>query len=199
MARTVVSRICEICSNQFNARPYQVKIGDGRFCSRTCRALGQPRESLEKRFWNKVDTSGGSDACWNWIAFRNSDGYGIIGTGGKSNQAAHRVSYLLNVGTIPDGYRVLHRCDNPSCCNPSHLFLGTQADNVADMVQKKRNVAHKGEKAPRAKLSFNQVQEIKAKYSGKRGEKLALSREYGVCIQTICNILNETTWNSHNP
>jgi hypothetical protein len=197
MARTVIPRICQICSKEFNARPSQVKIGNGRFCSRTCRGLGQPRESLEKRFWDKVDKSKGIEACWEWTASRNADGYGMIGIGKGSSKGAHRVSYLLNNGIIPDGYKVLHRCDNPSCCNPSHLFLGTQADNVADMVRKKRNVSHKGEKASGAKLTREEASAIRRDPASRQGvSKVELAKRYNVRIQTIYNVLNDKTYQS---
>lgn len=189
-----IKTVCEICALEFNARVDQIKRGNGRFCSRSCKGLGQPRESLHDRFWAKVDTSKGENSCWEWQAFKNQDGYGIIGIGGKKCRSTHRVSYELNVGVIPSDLQVLHRCDNRACCNPKHLFLGTQEENIRDMIEKGRNVYHKGEKAPGAKLLQKEVNEIRASYSGVRGQKQALAKKYGVRIQTIINVINNVTW-----
>lgn len=89
------------------------------------------------RFWEKVRTQ--PDGCWEWQGGRARFGHGLIHTGpGARLSQAHRVSWELNVGPVPPGACVLHRCDNPPCVNPAHLFLGTKHDNIRDMVAKGR-------------------------------------------------------------
>ena len=89
------------------------------------------------RFWSKVDKTHG---CWNWTGYRDDSGYGVVRFGGSARRS-HRVSYEIHFGEFDKELKVLHRCDNPSCVNPDHLFLGTHAANMVDMVEKKRHGA----------------------------------------------------------
>lgn len=109
------------------------------------------------RFWPKVAKG---DGCWTWIAGTNRAGYGIIKFRGMGFQA-HRFSWLVAHGEIPPGLCVLHRCDNPPCVNPAHLFLGTKADNAHDKVLKQRQARVAGESNPRAILSEDDVIQLR--------------------------------------
>src|SRR5947207_5829360 len=108
--------------------------------------------SIIDNFWGSpghptVDYTGSSIGCWVWLRARTSRGYGNIHLGGKM-VSAHRVAWELVNGPIPEGLLVLHKCDNPSCVNPDHLFLGTNADNRKDAQVKGRLPRHLGEKNP---------------------------------------------------
>jgi hypothetical protein len=131
-----------------------------------------------EQFWSRV-TKGGKDDCWEWCgAIGKTRGYGMFQFGG-SPVAAHRASWMIHKGVIPADIYVLHRCDNPPCVNPNHLFLGTNQDNYDDRDAKGR-VAH-GERAAKAKLTESQVLAIR-----KSDESdAALGRVYGVHASTI--------------
>lgn len=98
---------------------------------------GPKPKPLADRFWAKVQKAGPDD-CWPWLASRMPKGYGKLGIASTTPKLAHRVSWELHYGPIPEGLFVCHRCDNPPCVNPAHLFLGTCTDNLRDMVAKGR-------------------------------------------------------------
>lgn len=127
--------------------------------------------------------------CYLWIAAKNNAGYGHFGMDGEIRDA-HRVSYELYIGQIPAGKFVLHRCDKPSCVNPKHLFLGTQADNLADMDAKgRRNTPH-GETHCCAKLTLKQVEAIR---SDARSHRL-IAKNYGVGKTIVGSIKRREKW-----
>jgi hypothetical protein len=143
------------------------------------------------RFNNKIIPEALS-GCWIWAASTDKDGYGWFQLNGKACQA-HRISYTIHNGEIPEGMCVLHRCDNPSCVNPKHLFLGTLKDNAQDRVQKGRSRDDTGELNPCAKLTENQVIEIintpKTYGSGRK-----LASKFNTSPQNISDIRNHKRW-----
>lgn len=203
-----VEYTCNYCGGKFFHYPSKKR----RYCSDDCDiAMRRKRanESLPERLWSKVDKSGD---CWIWQGSMRPNGYGIIGAWGKSI-SPHRVAYILTYGEIPDGMLVCHTCDNPACCRPDHLFLGTQKENMADMHAKgraytgtrgaargTRNGAHtKPDRRPRgtrngnAKLTEQTVKEIRARAAAGESKK-ALAREYGVSDTLIGMVAKRKIW-----
>ena len=141
--------------------------------------------TLRERFENKIES--GSDGCTLWSGGCNSNGYGQIGFKSKV-LLAHRVSWELYRGEIPDGKCVLHRCDNPLCVNPDHLFIGTQLDNMLDRTEKSR--AAKGEQHGRSKLTAIEILLIRADNRLHR----EIATAYGVNRQSISAIKSRKKW-----
>lgn len=142
--------------------------------------------------------------CIVYAGYRNHDGYGKINRLGRVH-FAHRWIYQGFYGAVPDGMKVLHRCDNPPCCNPHHLFLGTQQDNMRDMIKKGRarkadqrgRPGLKGESNPRAKLTKKQVAWIRRHYSPKYGSPFGsarLAERFGVSRNTVLAAVQGKTW-----
>lgn len=147
-----------------------------------------------QRFWSKVDRSGD---CWIWTACRHKQGYGEMGVwvGGKVRTLlAHRAAWALMKGEIPKGLLVLHRCDNPPCVNPSHLFLGTQRDNMRDCSAKGRAGKLRGSQIGNSKLTEEQVVEIRRLFSLGGMSKAALGRMFGVTDVNIFDIVARKRW-----
>lgn len=147
---------------------------------------------VEDRFWSKVhkDKQG---SCWMWRAYKNNQGYGTFKLHGKM-QLAHRVAWELERGPIPGGKIVCHRCDTPACCNPDHLFLGTQDDNMKDALAKGRLPSRNGEGNGRARLTNIDVQFIKHWLKDGRWTQLQLAEAFEVCCTTINHINTSRRW-----
>jgi hypothetical protein len=144
----------------------------------------------EKRFWSHVDIRS-DDECWNWTAGTDSYGYGRFRFNDKRNKLAHRVAWILTYGDIPEGMLVCHHCDNPKCCNPDHLFLGTDFDNTVDKCNKDRQA--KGQNVGNAKLNELDIIEIRSAHSQGQTHQY-IANLFGVSKTVITNIVNNNAW-----
>lgn len=145
--------------------------------------------NLDERFWSKVQTAD-SDVCWEWQGATTANGYGAYWDG--KALYAHRVSWELEFGDIPEELCVLHHCDNPGCVNPKHLFLGTKADNTADMVAKGRQA--RGSRNGMAKL--NEANVLKIRELLKQGclTQVSISEMFGVARNVISQVSTGKRW-----
>lgn len=131
--------------------------------------------------------------CWVWQKHIGAWGYGMFGrsSGGvRKTYKAHRASYELYVGPIPDGMMICHKCDNPACCNPEHLYAGTGSDNMNDMWSRDRHPKHNSKAG--AKITVEQVNEIR-ELEG-TGTLREIGAKYGISAQSVLNIFNRTRW-----
>ena len=149
---------------------------------------------LEERFWSRIKYS---NSCWGWTGSVNKAGYGCLiikkpRTRKTILMLAHRISWFLHHHYDPKEMCVLHHCDNPPCVNPEHLFLGTQLDNIKDMVKKCRE-AH-GENCSQAKLTNEDVFAIRDKYSKGNITQHELGETYGVHRVHVGRIVNQKIW-----
>lgn len=157
-----------------------------------------PGVLLRHRLDTHIDSSGGPGACWPWIGANKAGGYGQLRWKGKNTQATHLI-YELYYGHGPTDEKplVCHHCDNPPCCNPRHLFLGSYLDNVRDSMEKGRATDPPilcGEECPNAKLTEDQVREIRQCYALGRISQPQLAHEYGVTQANISSILHRKSW-----
>jgi hypothetical protein len=129
--------------------------------------------------------------CVEWSGARSGDGYGAVYIDGKQ-RAAHRVAWEKAKGVIPDGMWILHRCDNPLCVNPDHLFLGTAKDNTQDCIRKGRRNTPRGSQHSRAKLTEDDVRTMVALSVEKRQSQIA--RDFGVSDALVSLILRGKAW-----
>ena len=156
------------------------------------------RRSLRERFDEKVCHSADLFSCWEWRGSRDRSGYGMIWLDTRMHRS-HRISWELSKGPIPKGLWVLHRCDNPPCVRPGHLFLGNVIDNVRDMMAKGRyrQGAHnprRGENSPHSKLTDDKAREIRALYKSGGHSYSSLARRFGVAKSTIECIVRRKKW-----
>ena len=149
-------------------------------------AVGHRGRTTPDSFWARVDRTGD---CWLWKGCQTK-GYGVVARSGRQTYA-HRYAHEITHGPIPKGSYVCHRCDQPLCCRPEHLFLGSQTDNMRDAAAKGR--VARGERNGQAKLTEDAVREIRARRAA--GEKLTdLARQYGVVFGIVSAIAHRRIW-----
>jgi hypothetical protein len=185
---------CPNCGVTFKRDNGYLRRNEVRCCSMKCRSeYKASNKQVSRRFWSKVDRRGDDD-CWTWLGPTNDTGYGILGFRGKQDRA-HRVSYVLSCGEIPNGLHVLHSCDNPPCVNPKHLRLGTPADNAQDRAERGRyrNRGLPGEENPNAKLTQEQVDEMRRLRAAGYLQS-TLAEMFGIHQTTVSIILSGKHW-----
>jgi len=197
-------RVCPVCNQHFLALDYRAKAGKAICCSLQC-SNKYRKIPAKERFLRFVPMDKPVDACWIWLGATYSNGYGNF-FDGTGHALAHRFAWELNFGPIPPEMHCCHKCDVRACVNPNHLFIGSRADNMRDMVIKhrsasgERHYSHtnpasvlRGEHAPGAKLTNAQAQEIRV-LSKAGGKGIDIAAMYGVLPSTISNILNGKTY-----
>lgn len=185
---------CKFCKESFK-KPYNYsykQYEDQKYCSRSCSAKGES-DTIDQyliKFWRKVDVST-IDKCWEYLGPKCEKGYGMARKYRGGTIRAHRLSYELYFGNkIDSDILACHICDNPSCVNPHHIFLGTNQDNCDDKIRKGRQRVLKGSETARSKLNEDDVYHIfKSKLSAKK-----LAYKYNVSKSTIYAIKSGQNW-----
>lgn len=177
---------CKNCGRQFFSwRLRRV------FCCRACRNTFYGSATPEQ-FWRKVDKETTPSGCWPWTGAINRYGYGKVEWKYRSS-TSHRVAWELTYGVIPVGLCVCHACDNPICCRPDHLWLGTNADNVADREAKGRGWKSMGELDGMAKLTWKEADYIREQVANGQTQR-CLAVKFRVSPATICMIVGNKAW-----
>ncbi len=192
-----LNRSCLQCGVSFYSSPGHIRQGLGLFCSSRC--YGDSRivlpTDITDRFYFCVGKKQ-PNGCILWAGISNANGYGytyaLDANSKRINIGAHRVSYEIFVGPIPSGLSVLHRCDNPPCVNPVHLFVGTAADNSADACAKGR--IRRGERPGVSKLTEAAVRQIRIRYASGGVTQKKLAAEYGISMSVLGRIIRRIDW-----
>lgn len=165
-------------------------------CGRKCAGKHANRKRVQKyestvetRFWSRVNKK----KCWTWTGAVSAEGYGTLRINSKT-WLAHRFAWTLTYGSVANDTCVLHRCDNPPCVNPDHLFSGDRSINNKDKVLKGRQSRHDGIKNPNAKLTTEQIKEIRALYATGQYKQVELAARFGVIQPHISRIIRKEAW-----
>ncbi len=185
-------RLSDILSQLHSTRTIGKLTSRGEISTTVLKRRTQNQKDAD--FWFRVDVKDDHAVCWLWKHGQNGRGYGVVSVNGKTSCLTHRVASAFRYGIIPDSLCACHHCDNPLCCNPSHLFISTPKGNTGDMIQKGRLVAN-----PRfinAKLDFEKAEEIRRRFQG--GESMSdLKDAFFVTRRTIRLIVRNKRW-THN-
>ena len=166
-------------------------VGAMKFCSRRCsnQHSNAKRQNTVAKFWSQVAV-GAPDECWPWIGFTDPAGYGAVGWRGK-RQLAHRLALSLTDGDWKTTLLVRHTCDNKPCCNPAHLRRGTHLDNTRDAIERGLfRAPPRGELHAKAKLTDRQAMTIRLSTEPSK----EVAARYGVCVGTVQQIRNRSSW-----
>lgn len=174
-----VESTCAACGALIRRTPSDAARGAGRFCSWACKHVGLT--TTAEQFWSRVDRRG-PDECWPWTAARNYRGYGKVTRAGKALPAS-RLAWILTHGEVAEGLFVCHRCDNPPCCNPAHLFLGTPLENNDDKIAKGRARGYP------AKLTPDRVAAIRDAHAAGGVEQNGLALAFGLSRKSVAKAL----------
>lgn len=149
-------------------------------------------EETKKRFWEKVDRKG-KEECWEWQKDQTDYGYGRMSV---DNQVflANRLSYIINHEEHPGEEFVLHKCDNPPCVNPHHLYLGDYSDNIKDAYERGRRESLSGNNSPIAKINSEDAEEIRKMYDGSEMTQKEIGDIYGITARQVSSIVNDEVW-----
>jgi hypothetical protein len=184
---------CERCGT-----PFKGQRSSSRFCSIVC-ANTRNWKSPRDRLFDKVDKNGPVPQhraelgpCWDWTAARLSSGYGLFLLN-KVQTTAHRAAWILTYGAIGDGLQVMHKCDRPSCVNPEHLELGTQLDNMRDMVRKGRSAKTRGEQKWSAKVCSCAVRAMRILWQEGVSQK-EIAKRFGVDCSSVSKTVRGRQW-----
>lgn len=190
-----VKTVCIYCNKDFYYLRSVKKTGTAKFCSRPCKTewARKPENRLNKsKVHYEKNVIKNKEGCWGWNGSFVNAGYGQSILNNRTIHAS-RMSWIIHNGQIPEGLWVLHKCDNPPCTNPQHLFLGNSKDNTQDMIKKGRKYNCKGSDVHFSKLNEEQVKQIRIRLSN--GEKAVnLSKEFGINQAALSAIKHKRTW-----
>lgn len=198
MRHPKIEKVCVVCGKKFSTFvAWDKKVRGGkRCCSRECSSIEARIDYNDwEKFWAKLEIK--DNGCWEWpgpYQTRHPDyPYGKVHLSWRTQEsvAAHRLAWEIVHGPIPDGLIVRHSCDNPKCCNPQHLLIGTCKDNSQDMVTRNRQM--KGNRHFRAKLREEYIADIRERLLAGESQQ-SIADDYGVCQVTISSVSLGETW-----